>query len=108
LAESGKCRRYCNYLVQQIRRIFKWGVSQELIPETVYRALATVSGLKRGRTEAREPDPVGPVADTVVDATLPHLPVVIADMVRLERLTGCRPAEVCSIRPCDVDTSGNV
>ena len=29
-------------------------------------------------------------------------------MVRLQRLTGCRPAEVCILRPCDVDTSGDV
>jgi integrase len=48
------------------------------------------------------------VADEVVDATLPHLPEVVADMVRFQRLTGCRPAEVCLVRPCDVDTSGDV
>jgi len=29
-------------------------------------------------------------------------------MVRFQRLTGCRPGEVCSIRPCDVDTSSDV
>ena len=27
-------------------------------------------------------------------------------MVRFQQATGCRPAEVCAIRPCDVDTSG--
>jgi integrase len=29
-------------------------------------------------------------------------------MVRFQRLTGCRPAEVCILRACDVDTSGEV
>ena len=29
-------------------------------------------------------------------------------MVKLQYLTGCRPAEVRLIRPCDVDTSGEV
>jgi integrase len=48
------------------------------------------------------------VADNVVDATLPHLPEVVADMVRLQRLCGCRPGEVSLIRPCDVDASGEV
>jgi integrase len=48
------------------------------------------------------------VGNEVVDATLPHLPEVVADMVRLQRVTGCRPAEVCLVRPCDVDTSGDV
>ncbi|HVX16251.1 MAG TPA: site-specific integrase [Pirellulales bacterium] len=29
-------------------------------------------------------------------------------MVRFQRLTGARPGEVCSLRPCDVDRSGEV
>ena len=48
------------------------------------------------------------MADDVVDATLPHLSEVVADMIRFQRLTGCRPGEVCILRPCDVDTSGDV
>lgn len=38
LATSGKSRRYCNYLVGTIKRIFRWGVSQELLAEPIYRA----------------------------------------------------------------------
>ena len=49
-----------------------------------------------------------PVADSVVEATLPWLPSVVADMVRFQRLTGCRPGEVCQLRPCDVDTAAEV
>ena len=29
-------------------------------------------------------------------------------MVRFQRLTGCRPAEVCSLRPCDLNRSEEV
>jgi len=105
LAASGRCRRYCNYLIDTIRRVFKWGVAQQLVPETVYRALLAVPGLRRGRTEASEPAPVLPVDDDVIDATLPYLPPIAADMVRLQRLIGARPAEVCIMRPCDIDTS---
>jgi integrase len=79
-----------------------------MIPPAVYQGLAVVPGLRQGRSGARETEPVEPVDDAVVEATLPHLSEVIADMVRLERLTGMRPAEVCLIRPCDVDQSGNV
>ncbi len=67
-----------------------------------------IAGLRRGRTEARETVPILPVKDSTVDATLPHMPTVVADMVRLQRLTGCRPAEVCTLRPCDLDRSGEV
>ncbi len=98
-------RRYVNDCIAVIKRMFRWAASEELVPVTVYQALATVPGLRKGRTEARETGPVLPVADAVVDATLVHLPPVVADMVRFQRLTGCRPGEVCSLRPCDVDRS---
>jgi integrase len=61
-----------------------------------------------GRTSAKESTPVMPVSDELVDATLPYLPAVVADMVRFQRLTGGRPGEVCQIRPCDVDRSSEV
>jgi integrase len=79
-----------------------------LLPVTVYQALATVPGLRKGRSDAKEAKPVQPVAPDVVDATLPYLPPLVADMVRLHRLIGARPAEVCILRPCDLDTSAPV
>ena len=88
--------------------MFKWGVSRELVPPAVQTALSTVEGLRIGRSAARESKPVAPVPDEVVDATLPYLPPVVAAMVCFERLTGCRPGEVCTIRPCDVERSGEV
>lgn len=108
MVEDGLSRRYVNDHTGRIKRIFKWGVAEELLPASVYHALSVVSGLRRGRTAARETPPVEPVADAVVEATLPHLPEVVADMVRLQRLTGMRPAEVCLLRPCDLDRRGDV
>jgi integrase len=108
LISEQKSRRYTNYVVEQIKRAFKWAASMEMIPAATFHAISTVPGLRKGRCEAAEPDPIGPVDDDTVDATLPHLPPVVADMVRFQRLTGCRPGEVCIVRPCDVDTSGTV
>jgi len=105
---AGLCRNVINQRAGIVRRIFKWGVSEALVPQAVLQGLQAVDGLRRGRTEARETEPVGPVADVTVEATLPHLPPVIADMVRFQRLVGCRPGEVCGLRPCDVDTAGEV
>jgi integrase len=107
-ARDGKARKTVNHVTTTIKHLFKWAASQELIPVTIYQALATVPGVKKGRTAARETVPVGPVDPSVVDQTLPHLPPVVADMVRFERLTGCRPSEVCLVRPGDVDRSGEV
>ena len=56
-------------------RMFRWAVENDLCPATVWQRLPR-GGLAKGRTKAREPKPVLPVADEVVDATLPHLPPV--------------------------------
>jgi integrase len=103
-----KGRKYVNYLTAEVKRLFKWGVSRELVPPMVFHGVSTVSSLRKGRTEAHESEPVKPVANEVVDATLPFLPPVVADMVRLHRLTGCRPGEICQLRPANVDRSGAI
>jgi integrase len=108
MIEAGSSRRYINDHLHRIRRMFKWAAGNEMIPYEVYQRLTTVDGLRKGRTEAREMAPVPPVDDKVVEKTLPHLPAVVADMVRFQRLTGCRPGEVCILRRCDIDTSGDV
>jgi integrase len=108
MIEEDLARTYINKEVDRIRRMFRWAVSEGLVPVTVHQALLCVSGLRRGRTAARETDPVRPVADDIVEATLPFLPTVVADIVRFQRLVGCRPAEACGLRPADIDRSGDV
>src|SRR5262245_17222821 len=105
---AGLARTTINKQGHRIVRMFKWGVSQQLVPAAVHHALTSVPGLREGRTAARETEDVQPVADATVELTLPHLPTVVADMVRLQRLTGSRPGEICQLRPCDVDTSSPV
>ena len=72
------------------------------------QALSVVTGLRKGQAGVLETQPVSPVEDSVVEQTLPHMPDVVADMVRVQRFSGMRPAEVCAIRPCDIDRSGEV
>jgi integrase len=103
---DGRSRSECNRRVAMIKRVFKWAVSEELAPPAVYQAVATVAGLQKGRTEAREKEPVGPVDDAVVDATLPFLGRHVRGLVEFQRLTGGRPGEACSVRRCDIDTGG--
>jgi integrase len=105
---KGLARRYINGVIGGIRRVFRWAVAEELIDASIYHALAAVPGLKIGRTAARETEPIAPVDDATVALTLPYLPAVLADMVRLQRLCGCRPQEVSLVRPCDLDTSGEI
>lgn len=106
--EQGLCRTHINQRINRIRRIFKWGVENELVPATVLHALQALVPLKRGRTEARESEPVTPVPDEHVDAVLPNVSRQVATMIELQRLTGMRPGEVVVMRPCDVDREDEV
>jgi integrase len=108
MASSGLSRREVNRRIGLIRRCFKWGVSQELVPVEVYQRLATVEGLRKGRSAAPERPPIRPVEDDRVEVVLPFLNEHARGMVRVQRLTGMRPGEVCSLRPCDIDMSGSV
>lgn len=108
LVGRGLAVKTVNHLVNETRRLFKWATSHELCPAAVWQSLTTVPGERKGRTKAREPQPIPPVSDDVVDATLPHLSAVVADMVRFQRLTGCRPGEARILRPVDIDRSGDV
>jgi integrase len=102
------CRTTINQRIGCIKRILKWAVSEQLVPPGVYHGLQAVDGLRRGRSAAKEAEPVRPVPDVHVDAVLPFLPPTVAAMVRLHRLTGMRSGELCLLRTCDVDTSSAV
>lgn len=105
MVSQGLCRRMVNARVNRIRRIFKWATSEELIPPTVLEGLRSVSGLRYGRTSARESEPVKPVDVTHVEAILPFVSPPVAAMIRLQLLTGMRAAEIVQMRPCDIDRS---
>lgn len=101
-------RKYINKQVNRIRAMFKWASSKEIVDASIPAGLRELAGLKKGRTRARETERVTTVADSVIDATLPHLPPMIADMVRVQRLTSARPGEICSMAPGDIDRTGEV
>jgi integrase len=98
MIEEGLARTTINARINRIRRVFRWEVSSELIPPGVIQALGSVAGLQRGRSKAKEPERITPVAVGDVDKTLPFLPRPVAAMVRIQLLTGCRTEEVLSMR----------
>jgi integrase len=102
MVKGGLARSTTNARINRIRRMFRWAASVELIPAQVVQALETVPGLQKGRTEAREPDPVKPVPIEHVEAVVSHLPRPVAAMVRLQLLTGCRAGEVRAMRGGDL------
>jgi integrase len=105
---AGVSRGEVNKQTGRVVRLFKWAAGEELIPAGVYESLRTVEGLRRGRTEIRETEPIKPVADALVDGIRQFVSRQVWAMVELQRLTGMRPGEACSMRTCDMNTSGRV
>jgi integrase len=101
------CRKHVNAIMKKICHCFKWGVENELVPVTVYQTLATIRPLPKNRSLARESTPIGPVPDEQIESTVRYLTPTVAAMVALQRQTGARPGEICSLRPMDVDRSGD-
>lgn len=108
LLDQGLSRTYINSQMKRVRRIFRWGAAEELVPPAIQQLLSLIPPLKRGRSPARETDPIKPVTQDVIDATLPQLNPVVRAMVKFQALVGCRPGEVCLIRPSMVDRSSDV
>jgi len=106
LIEAGYCRKRINQHVGRIRHVFKWAVARELVPETVWRALCAVEGLKVGG--APETPKVKPVSEEHIQAIQPFVTPQIWAMVNLQLWTGCRPGEACLIRAIDINTQGRI
>lgn len=108
LVRRGLARSTVNDRVKLVRRAFKWATEQERIAPSVLHGLQAVSGLRRGRGGARETEPVRPVSEADVTATLPFLPDPVRAAVELQLLTGARPGEVLAMRTADIDATGAI
>ena len=97
-------RSYINSQIKRIQRMFRWAASHELIPPSVPQALATVEALRRGRSQARETDPIRPVHMELVHAIKPFVSRQVAALIDLQLLTGARPGELIDLRAIDIDT----
>jgi hypothetical protein len=115
MIKRGNSRNYINETTRRPLLVFAWASGaadddhdddEALIDPEVYRNLSTLKALKVGK--AKELPAVEPVEDALVEATLSFLPRVVADMVRIQRLTAARPGEICRMRPCDVERVGDV
>jgi integrase len=103
---DGLSRGVINRRIARIKRMFRWATENELLPSSAYHGLASVAGLPKGRCEAKDPPPIGPVPEAHVDAIREHVARQVWAMIQLQRFTGMRPGEVVAMRGCDLDTEG--
>lgn len=112
MVKRGWVRGSINLHCSRIVRMFRWGVSEGLVRPEVWQSLKAVSWLRAGRGHAKENPHREPVDPATVEATIPKLhpkrAAMVAAMIQVQRLTGMRPGEVCSLKPEEIDRSADV
>lgn len=101
-------RTQINKQTRRLVKVFKWGVSEELVDVTQYHALALIEPLKKSDLQNRDAAPVRPVSREIVEKTKAKCSPTIAAMIELQTLTGMRSGNLCSMRACDIDRSREV
>ncbi|MGE3174474.1 MAG: tyrosine-type recombinase/integrase [Planctomycetota bacterium] len=105
-APNGLCRRTINDRMQTIKRLFRWGVEQGLVPGATWQELSALRGLPKGRSGVHDNAPVEAVPWPLVEATLQHLVPTVAALVLLQWWTGMRPAEALSMTRRQLEMTG--
>lgn len=108
LVGRGLARVTVNGHLTSVRQLFKWALDEALISATAKAELTQVANLRPFRSAARETQPIRAVPDDVVERTCAALPGSLADMVRVHRLTGMRPGEVCGLAWDRIERVGDV
>jgi integrase len=85
--------------------IFGWGVENDHVQETTWRALKAVKSLPKGYPGTFDHPKRECVPDDVVERTLPFMPPTLRAMVELQRMLAMRPNEIFLMRVRDIDRS---
>jgi integrase len=105
---SGLSRSTINARISKVCRMFKWAVSEELLPPSTYEALRTVEGLRPGKDDVRETGPVLAVPQEHIAAVLPYVTRPVRAMIELQNVTGMRPGEVMQMCCRHIDQNGPI
>jgi integrase len=104
----GWVRRSINTHLSRLKHLFRWAGEHGFAKPEVYHRLLCVSGLRGGRSDATESEPVKPVPQAFIDAVLPRVLSPVQAMIQIQLLTGCRPGEVCIMRGIDLEMGDRV
>lgn len=109
LTRKKPTRGYIIEMLRRLTRVFEWAVAADRFSGEKLMKISLRLKARRKQSHFGEPSKrVEPVSDEVVLATMPFLPPVVQDMVKLHALLGCRPSELCMLRSSMVNRSGEV
>jgi integrase len=99
---AGSSASYINKCMAKIRRCYKWGASEEIVPITTFQALLTLPSLRTDKAKKK------PVALADYQEVLDDVGPIIADMMRVQWYTGVRSGSICRAVPAQFDRSAEV
>jgi integrase len=105
---KGWCRTNVNHQIHRVKRMMIWAASAELVPPSTYHGLQAVTGIRKGMTDVRESEPIKPVPEMILQATLPKLPLVLRAVAELQLFTGMRPGEAMTMKAVGQDATGRI
>jgi integrase len=101
-----------NGRASMVKRMFAWAVEEGLAPASTWHALLAIKPLKGGQRvdgmvvgKAKD---VKPVAEHWVYKTADAMTPTARALTLVTLLTAMRPTEVCTMRPCDINRSGEI
>lgn len=103
-----RSRGYVNGQMARVLRFLKWAVGEGKMPSSVFDSCKCVAPLKSGKCDLEDTEPIAAVPIALVESTILQLTQVLADMVRFQLATACRPGELVKITPAMVDRSSDV
>ena len=104
MIQSGRfCRETINGYTRRIISVFSWGVGEEYVNSNTETALKTVKPLPEGYPGTFDNAEREDVPDDVIRRTLPFLPPMLAAMIQIQRMTGCRPSEIFNMKVGEID-----
>jgi integrase len=108
MVQNGIVRKSVNRGIGRIKRMFRWGVENEMVSAHILAAINSVPGLRYGRSAAVEAEPIKPVPVGEIEAIKDRVNRFVWGMIQLQLATGMRPGEVRLMRMRDIDMSGEV
>ena len=110
---GGLNRGYVNDHVGIIKKMFRWAVSEEILPRDIGPALCAqldaVENLHKGKDpRATEGKKVPPAPKSDIRKARRSMSRQIRTMVDLQLITGMRPDEVTIMRPIDIEKANGI
>lgn len=93
----GLAAKTINTYQSYVLNCYRWGVMTGLVDARAWESLRAVPRLRPGRSQAKPPRTVTPVAWEHVEAVLGHVRPQVRDMILLQWHTGMRTGEILSM-----------